>query len=241
LPIPGAPLSGKSNIVWTRTLADGSTVTTHETSILARDSEGRMYRERHDFTPMNVDPMSRWTEIQIYDTVKHTKTICSLYNRRCELTDYYPQKHFVVAQAGWNAQHTSFLERVSLGLDQMQGVDVIGSRETTTLDTGVKGNDHPLVTTREFWYNAAWQTNLMVKRVDPMNGTQVVTLTELSVGEPDADFFMVPDGYVVEDKRTQSDVTIQIPAGSFGFAGKRPTYNGKDIPAATPANSTTEQ
>lgn len=241
LPIPGAPLSGKSTIVWKRTLADGTTVTTHETSILARDSEGRMYRERHNFVPLSADPMSRWTEIQIFDPVKHTKTICNLYNKHCELNNYYPQKHFAPEAAGWNAQHTSFLERVSLGTNQLQGVDVIGSRETVTTDAGVKGNDHPLVTSREFWYNPALQTNLMVTRVDPITGTQLVKLTELSVTEPDPAFFMVPDGYLVEDKRVDAPIQQPSDGAGNGSAGSRPEYNGKDIPAAAPTDSAPQQ
>src|SRR5580658_2098137 len=53
LPIAGKPFFGKDSIEWTRKLEDGSTVTTQLYAIVARDSQGRIYRERRSFVPAN--------------------------------------------------------------------------------------------------------------------------------------------------------------------------------------------
>ena len=52
LAIPGKPFSANTSTDWTRTLEDGSTMTLYLDAILARDGEGRVYRERHTFIRM---------------------------------------------------------------------------------------------------------------------------------------------------------------------------------------------
>src|SRR5580692_12981550 len=51
LPVTGKPFSGRDSIEWTRTLEDGSVVTTRLTALVARDSQGRIRRERANFVP----------------------------------------------------------------------------------------------------------------------------------------------------------------------------------------------
>src|SRR5208282_4061357 len=46
LPVAGKPFSGTDSVEWTRTLEDGTVVATHLDAKLARDSQGRIYRER---------------------------------------------------------------------------------------------------------------------------------------------------------------------------------------------------
>lgn len=243
MPIPGNPMSAKCTIEWKRPQPDGSTMLVHETSMLARDSQGRLYHEMHMFVPMDADPASRLMEVQIFDTVAHTRTICKIATQHCEMTSYYPLKHFKMPEAGWNKEHTALLERVGLGTQQLQGLDVTGVRETVTVNAGVKGNEQPLMTSREFWYSAALQTNLMVTRNDPVKGLQVVRLTDLEVGDPDRAFFIVPEGFFVEDKRGESaspatnaaqapaEASTQTPAASASdTTKKRPEYNGRDVP-----------
>ena len=86
----------------------------------------------------------------------------------------------------------------------MDGLDVQGTRETTTVNPGVVGNERPLVTTREFWYAPAIQTNLAVTRRDPREGVQEIHLIDLSRAEPDPQQFQVPAGFTVEDMRNKA-------------------------------------
>jgi hypothetical protein len=89
-----------------------------------------------------------------------------------------------------------------LGTDELQGLEVIGSREVTTTRAGAVGNERDLVETREFWYSEALQTNLKILRIDPLKGRQLVFVTNISLSEPNPELFKVPIGYTVHDLRT---------------------------------------
>ncbi|HEY6370048.1 MAG TPA: hypothetical protein VIX37_05685 [Candidatus Sulfotelmatobacter sp.] len=86
-------------------------------------------------------------------------------------------------------------------------VEVLGTRETTTLKAGAVGNSQPLVTTREFWYSPDLQIILAVTRKDPREGTRVIRGVDLSRSEPDPAMFQVPAGFVVPDLRRGSKKT----------------------------------
>jgi len=81
-------------------------------------------------------------------------------------------------------------------------LNVVGTRETLTINVGVIGNSEPVVTTREFWYSSELEINLSVTRKDPREGTQTIQLINLSRDEPDPSLFRVPSDFVIEDQRT---------------------------------------
>ena len=87
LPVAGKPFSGRDSIEWARTLEDGSAVTTHLTATVARDSEGRIRRERVTFVPANSNEQSKPMEIIISDPAEHTRTTCNIASRHCTVTD----------------------------------------------------------------------------------------------------------------------------------------------------------
>jgi len=217
LAIPGVPLTGKSNIEWTRTLEDGSTVTVHLEASLARDSHGRIYRERRSFVPANSDQPSRLEQIHIYDPVTRTQTICTLTTYQCIRTNYSPQTFFNARPVGWYANNTRYLAREDLGSDVVDGQSVTGTRETTTTSQGVLGNDRSLVSTREFWYSVELQTNLAVTRNDPREGKQVIRLTDLSFSEPNPELFKVPIGYTVQDLSQHLPLNRGVSGVAFGL------------------------
>jgi hypothetical protein len=204
LAIPGVPLTGKSSTVWTRTLPDGTSLTTHLETNLARDSQGRMYRERRRFVPANSNLTPRLEEIHIYDPVAGTKTTCTVATHECIITNYrpLPQKAFPLQPVGSFDNGTRYLERVNLGTNVMGGLDVIGTRETVTIVPGAIGNNRAIASTREFWYSDALKTNLLVTRTDPIEGTQEVRLIDFSTAEPDPRLFDPPSGYSIRDART---------------------------------------
>jgi hypothetical protein len=204
LPLPGMPLTGKSSIQWTRTLEDGSTVTVHLEANLARDNAGRMYRERRSFVPANSDQESRLNEIMLFDPAARTKTTCTLATKKCVVIDYYPRKDFFLQPPGPFAGGTRSLTREDLGQDSINGMSVVGTRETTTINAGVVGNEGPLISTREFWYAPSIRTNLLVTRIDPREGKQIIALIDLSLAEPDERMFDIPKGYTVIDERASA-------------------------------------
>jgi hypothetical protein len=201
LPIPGKPFSAKDSIDWTRTQADGSTVTLHLDAFLARDGQGRIYRERHRFVPAGSKDTAPLYEIHMYDPVSRTQVLCDGRTSRCSLYGYKPRTSFEPTPEGSYQQETRTLTRERLGPDVIEGIAVEGTRETWTLRPGVAGNEQPLVRTREFWYSSELQTNLAVTRNDPLEGKQVIRLSHISLGEPDTHFWDVPIGFTVRDLR----------------------------------------
>jgi hypothetical protein len=201
LPVSGKPFFAKDSIEWTRKLEDGSTVTTQLYAVVARDSQGRIYRERRHFVPVNSNQEPRLEEVMVFDPTTSTKTACTLATRECSITAYHASKTFRPLPAGTFDQGTRHLTREDLGANVVDDLNVIGTRETTYINQGVIGNDRPLTSTREFWYSPDLETNVSVTRQDPTEGTQVIKLIELSRSEPDAALFETPAGYTMHDLR----------------------------------------
>jgi hypothetical protein len=203
LSIAGKPFSAKSKTEWTRTLADGSTVEQHLTANLARDSQGRVYRERRNFMPGLSDQDTHLTHVMIYDPVAKSQTDCTMALHKCVVSDFYARTNFRVMPAGPFDQGKRYLSRQDLGSQTMKGLDVTGTRETVTINPGVVGNVAPLTSTREFWYSPELETNLAVRRQVPTEGLQVVQLSNLNTNEPAEELFQPPAGFAIEDVRTE--------------------------------------
>lgn len=222
LAIPGKPFSANTSTDWTRTLANGSTITTHLDAFLARDSKGRIYRERHRFVPADPNAHSPLKEIHLTDPVAKTDLLCDGRTLVCVLSAYSPQTFFETTPEGSYDQGTRTLRREYLGDETIEGIYVRGTRETTTIVAGALGNDQPIVSTREFWYSDELQTNLAVTRIDPANGKQIIRLSHISLTEPDSHLWDVPIGFKVRDLRHSSGAIAASPPSASGgpFTGK---------------------
>jgi len=204
LPVAGRPFSGRDSIDWTRNLEDGSVVATHIDANLARDGQGRIYRENVSFLPSTSNKQSKPYEFNISDPATHTRTSCVVPTRHCTINNYHAPTFFAPRLSGPFDKGTRELTRESLGNDIVDGLNVVGTRETVSIKAGEVGNSQPLVTTREFWYSPDLQVNLSVTRKDPRIGTQVIHVVNVSRAEPDPSVFEVPAGYIVEDLRRGS-------------------------------------
>lgn len=198
LPASGRPLSARDHIVWTQTASDGTLVETELYALVARDAQGRIYRERRKFVPVNSNEPSRQLEIILLDPVSHTRTACDPLTRRCTETPYWRSANFVLNPDGERDNGMTLLTRESLGQKQIDGQDVTGTRETLQVGAGVIGNNQPLTSTRDFWYSTALQVNLSVTRNDPRFGTQALELIDLSPTDPDPKTFQVPAGFSIQ-------------------------------------------
>lgn len=206
-PLPGQPFSGRSTTEWSRTLEDGSVVTTHLFAMVARDSQGRIYREGRNFVPVGSNQEPRRYRFKIFDPITHTLTLCMVATRSCNVTDYFAPTGFTQRPVGPFDEGKRSLARESIGNDVMDGINVVGTRETVTINAGVVGNSQALSITREFWYSPELQVNLAITRKDPREGKQVVRVQEVSRSEPDQNLFKVPEGYAVHDLRNNAPKT----------------------------------
>ena len=198
LPYTGLPFTGTSTIMRVRAVAGGGTVTSYGFAKVVRDSQGRLYRERHHLGAADADPQRTLTEFFLLDPVAHTRTDCVVATHRCTISGYHPRLKYAVQPAGSFDNGRRILARESLGQQTIDGRVATGTRETTTLMQGVVGNDQMLTLTRELWYSAELKTNLLVIRKDPREGTETVGLKVLSQSEPEPSAFAVPEGYTTE-------------------------------------------
>jgi hypothetical protein len=202
LPYPGIPFSGIDNIVWTRTAADGTTTTVSITAKIARNAQGKLYRERHHFAPAGVDPAKTMYEFIILDPVDHSRATCHVASHECYIIFYEPQSADHLRPVGPFDNNRRYLTRDSLGTQTMNGLTVTGTKETTTIAPGTIGNEREVSSTREFWYAPDLKTNLAVTRMDPRDGTQVIHLDVQSRSDPDPAVFAIPQGYTIKDERS---------------------------------------
>jgi hypothetical protein len=161
-----------------------------------------VYRERHSFMPGISDGETRLNHVLIYDPVTKSETDCTVATHKCIVSDYFPRTNFREIPAGSFDNGKRSLSRQNLGSKTVDGLEVVGTRETITINPGTVGNTAPLTSTREFWYSAELETNLAVTRQLPVEGLQVVQLSDLNTSEPAPELFQAPAGFAVEDVRT---------------------------------------
>jgi hypothetical protein len=196
---PNAAFSGKSVASLTQT-RHGSTVQFGFFSLVARQSSGRMYFENRRFLPASGEPQPR-TYFILIDPGEHTRTICYVSTKTCRI-NAFRRVGYADAQPGDEAPPASATESVNLGSGVIESLNVVGTRETTTIATGAYGNHQPIVTSKEVWHSPELDLDVSITRVDPRWGTQTRKITEISRGEPDPEYFAVPADYKLLDNRS---------------------------------------
>ena len=209
-----APFSLTVAAEWSRPMANGGTFTTVNSRPIKRDSEGRIYQERWLMSPKGGNIPSRMSWIQIADPVAHTfyeceprQKVCELRTLRDSLTARFDPERFKsgsLRDAKGDDQGTRTHE--DLGEGHFAGMRVHEYRDTTTLNSGVMGNDLPMSTVRQYRFSAELGLNLSSILEAPQIGRQVFTVTEVNPTEPDPSFFLPPRGYKVVDHRTGAGV-----------------------------------
>jgi len=98
-----------------------------------------------------------------------------------------------------NATKDSITQNLTnLGVQTIDGIDVMGSRTTTTIPSGYSGNDRPLVSVDEIWFSPSLGNTMREFHSDPQTGTRTKELTSLIIGDPDPKIFEAPEGYEIE-------------------------------------------
>jgi hypothetical protein len=100
-----------------------------------------------------------------------------------------------------------YLTREVLGNKMVNNVETVGTRETSTINAGVFGNNNPIVVVKEFWYSPVLGINVIEKRQDPRFGDQNFTVSDIILGEPDTRLFQMPANFKVLDLRTPIGVS----------------------------------
>ncbi|MGA2537020.1 MAG: hypothetical protein ABSF53_13470 [Terracidiphilus sp.] len=185
-------------------MAGGGTITLTNERHIVRDSKGRIYQERWILVPKGGKIESRMNVFQITDPEQHTWFNCAPATKVCDLYRYHltTQDKFEppIGKSGPLPDGDGVRQHEDLGAGSVEGVDTHGYRETTTINTGVMGNDQPMVTVREFWYSPHLAVNLNSTVDAPQSGKQVFTAKDISTAEPDSSFFEIPAEYKIVDR-----------------------------------------
>jgi hypothetical protein len=200
-PIPNAPFTATVSTEWTRQTSDGATIVVKNHRMVARDGKGHVFEERRRFVPADSNAQSLLFQMDYVDPVRHTRTVCLPSSSTCEVRNFFEPVSTSTIPVGPMADGKHYLSREDLGKSETEGLETIGTRETIATNPGAVGNDREVTLTKEFWYSPKLGVNLFVKRIDPLQGTQVFTVSNISLAEPDARLFVIPAKYRVTDDR----------------------------------------
>ena len=142
--LPGMPFTGQQTLLWTHQVGD-KTVTSRLVGTVARDGQGRTYRECHRFTVEQVDPQTTLLRITLRDPVAGVTTDCVLATHLCTLTAYPAQRQLLKT-----APVTANTVKEDLGSQVIDGLTVTGTRITQTPLPKALDLSQPLVEGRAF-------------------------------------------------------------------------------------------
>ena len=201
-PTAGKPFSGRDCIDYTSHIENRSNQTVHlDGSLVARDSQGRVYREIRIWSPGNPAPHSRLDYVILLDPVAHSRTECKVVAQRCTVADLTASPPDRPGSDETFDTPPYYLHRVSLGSDVIDGVTVEGIRITSSLDAGVFVNNEEPVASLDFWHSTDLDIDLSVTRAYKNGRTTVVHVVDLSRSEPDPTLFQPPAGFTLDDRR----------------------------------------
>ena len=195
---PGAPFSSKSIATLTQVRREG-TKRFGFFSLVARSVSGRLYFENRRPFPTAERSIPRSYFI-IIDPGEHTRTVCYVATKTCRINAFV---HVVDAESDTREEvpPASKTTAIDLGASAIESVTVLGTRETTVIAAGAYGNRQQIVTTKEVWRSPALDISLSTTRTDPRWGAQTREFTEISLREPDAEYFVIPPDYKLLDNR----------------------------------------
>ncbi len=216
--VAGAPYSGDSVTETVQILADGTRISRKSSSKTYRDSQGRTRDER------TIDALGPWASstgamrlITISDPV--AKEVYTLNEKEKTATKMKmpeaghgmrKEDHFNLAVppphgAGIVTNHVVMVhspdnsKEESLGKQTLEGLEVEGKRNTSTIPANQIGNDRPLATTIETWTSTALGVRVRSITKDPQFGETDYRLTNVSRAEPAKSLFQIPADYTVQE------------------------------------------
>lgn len=213
--VKGAPYSADGVTETTRTLGDGTHINRQETYTIYRDGEGRIRRESGDQAWIS-DPVNGVSYIlnRKMQTARKLGLSSTVVYRRMQARERMAKRKAEARAAGQIVLKSDAMmggttaggglsrskpEKIEpLGKQEMEGVEVDGTRTTTVIPQGQIGNDRPLQMVHERWESAELRVAILTKRTDPLTGDRVERLMNVRRGEPDPALFQVPAGFTVE-------------------------------------------
>jgi hypothetical protein len=209
--VTGEPYTATRKTTHVEKLTNGATITHESTATEARDSSGKTYRALQTVAGNGsatsgsthvsysvFDPVNRlainWNSDRKEASVFHFSDSAATNHSRADASAQGE------SAAATGFRHTSNAVVEQLGTKTISGVEATGTRSTITIPAGTRGNDQPLVITRERWVANDLGVTVLETVNDPRNGVSTTEVTTLQRGEPSAALFQAPAGYTVKDR-----------------------------------------
>ncbi len=189
--IPNAPFVARVEVTWTQPLDNGASVSRKYYTMVARDSKGRVHRETRGFVPANSSAEPPLRSIAIIDPVSSVRTTCAMAAMTCATSAFHPQLILPGAAATGMPDGQGDANRASLGTQTMDGLQVMGTRQT------VNDPATGLATQTDAWISPELQMDLSVVRSSPRMGQVRLIVSDLVRGEPDPSWFATPSGFAI--------------------------------------------
>jgi hypothetical protein len=209
--VKGVPFSADIVNVFTRVLPDGNRINRETHGKTFRDSEGRTRNE----TEMDLMNGVKRVNVMISDPVQQVMIILDPQAKTATVHPFnlpmthsrvtLPQADAVGATAGTTASPASLMahqsSREPLGVKEIEGFTVSGTRFSNTIEAGRIGNEKPITSVHENWFSEELKVDLLTTRDDPQSGQNTRRLINIRAGEPDPLLFQVPADYTVKDNQ----------------------------------------
>lgn len=202
----GKPFTATEVTTLTQTLSDGTKIARTAEDRIARDSEGRTYKEQH--LPWTQDSKNPVYYVNIYDAAAKKRTyldpqrhvamqgpIEPIYQR-----DYRPKDDPPIRAS----RKDETVKTENLGSQDIEGARCWGRRTTRVVPPGVFGNDQAITIIDEFWYSDELGLDLVRRHSDPRSGEQISELRDLQRTEPAPEMFKVPPDYTIQPLPTRA-------------------------------------
>jgi hypothetical protein len=197
-PVTGAPYSATEVVQSQQTLANGSQISSQETSTVYRDSQGRTRTERTmPASPDGTRPARN--EVTIFDPV--AGTISHLDSAKKTYVQMAIRQHNAAgapAAASHARRGAEPGQTETLAAQAINGLPSTGTRHTMAIPAGKIGNSAEIDVVRETWISQDLKVPVMIKTNDPRFGTRTMQLTNVVRSEPDAALFQIPAGYSLQ-------------------------------------------
>jgi TonB family protein len=183
-PILGSPFSATAVTEVTTVLPNGAPRVSKSFSHLARDAKGRTFIESYfPLVPTDTGE-GRVRGIKIADPTAHTITELNVSDLHANVYNL-PVTSAPTPPSGED-----------LGVTDMEGLAVHGFRSSEAVPGP---NGEPAAVIRESWYSEQLQINIKSQNKYPDGGIETLTLSQVSLNEPDPTLFQVPPEYKLTD------------------------------------------
>jgi hypothetical protein len=219
--VTNAPYSADIVTDVVQTLADGNRIEHHNTSSVARDSQGRVRREQQLAAIGPIMPQANGRMVTIMNPVEGVHYSLDPMRKvamrspmprgvqggvaRTQVIIGSAAVEGVAGRAVTTDVDTIVTRRApeqgrteQLGTSTIEGVQAEGTRTVVTIPAGTIGNQAPIEMVTERWFSSELGVVVLSRRTDPRFGETTYRLQNIARGEPSPELFQVPSDYTVE-------------------------------------------